>query len=316
MKCSIALAAVLCLAGTSFSAEVYDAGTKTLTVTADSLAATVDPLTEVQDFDPATYVVPAMTKDAFNALPGLKTITFNGAPNVRQGTTKIVAYYDASNYVTFSGFGNVAGYNYSGGSSAGRRAHSGSQDWHQMGLVGGDALSGPFHPDAATPGLEALNWLKMSLAVSAPGAGVTAIGFIADGRDDQNTQDGSIWVTLSDASEVKLDYTPFGGVAGSGLFFGYQAPTGKFITGIEGTRQNKSGNSFLALDDLTFVVAGGTVPGDVDGDGHVDVLDLLFLVDAFGSVPGDANYDIRCDFNVDDSVDVVDLLIMVENFGT
>jgi hypothetical protein len=57
------------------------------------------------------------------------------------------------------------------------------------------------------------------------------------------------------------------------------------------------------------------IPGDVDRDGHVDVTDLLFLVDAFGYVTGDVNYDAGCDFNKDDAVDVVDLLIMVENFG-
>jgi hypothetical protein len=56
-------------------------------------------------------------------------------------------------------------------------------------------------------------------------------------------------------------------------------------------------------------------PGDVDGDGHVDVVDLLWLVDAFGSVTGDASFNWACDFNDDGSVDVVDLLIMVENWG-
>jgi hypothetical protein len=55
--------------------------------------------------------------------------------------------------------------------------------------------------------------------------------------------------------------------------------------------------------------------GDVDADGHVDVVDLLFFVDAFGSVLGDPAYDPRCDCNRDDSVDVVDLLMLVENFG-
>jgi hypothetical protein len=59
----------------------------------------------------------------------------------------------------------------------------------------------------------------------------------------------------------------------------------------------------------------GLVAGDVNGDGHVDVVDLLWLVDAFGSVTGDANYDARCDFNSDGSVDVVDLLDLVYNFG-
>ena len=124
----------------------------------------------------------------------------------------------------------------------------------QLGLVGGDAASGPFHPDASTPGLEGLNWLKMSIAVSEPDKGVSAIGFIVDGRDDQDTKDGGIWVMFSDSTELKIDYAPFGPGAGSGLFFGYQAPAGKYITGIECTRRNTSGNSFLALDDLTFVL--------------------------------------------------------------
>jgi hypothetical protein len=56
--------------------------------------------------------------------------------------------------------------------------------------------------------------------------------------------------------------------------------------------------------------------GDGDGDGHVDVTDLLYLVDAFGSVTGDANYNPACDFNTDGAVDVVDLLMMIDNWGT
>jgi hypothetical protein len=55
--------------------------------------------------------------------------------------------------------------------------------------------------------------------------------------------------------------------------------------------------------------------GDINGDGHVDATDLLYLANAFGSVAGDANYDIRCDFNVDGSVDVSDLLTLARNWG-
>lgn len=58
------------------------------------------------------------------------------------------------------------------------------------------------------------------------------------------------------------------------------------------------------------------VPGDADFDGHVDVVDLLYLVDAFGTVLGDPAYDPACDFNADSAVDVVDLLILVDSFGT
>ncbi len=57
------------------------------------------------------------------------------------------------------------------------------------------------------------------------------------------------------------------------------------------------------------------IPGDTNGDGSVDVVDLLTLAAAFGSVTGDANYDPNCDFNHDDSVNVIDLLILAGNFG-
>ncbi len=55
--------------------------------------------------------------------------------------------------------------------------------------------------------------------------------------------------------------------------------------------------------------------GDVNGDGSVDVVDLLYFADAFGAVSGDLNYSPDCDFNTDGSVDVVDLLILAGNFG-
>lgn len=163
----------------------------------------------------------------------------------------IVANYDGVDTVTFSDFGDA--YNYGGGTSDGRRAHSGTNDMYQLGLVQGVA-GGTYHGDAV--GNPNLNWLRMGIAPSAPNQGVNAIGFIIDGRDGgaNYTDVGSIWVTLNDGTEAVFDYTKFAGVADSGLFFGYQAPAGKFITGIEGSRKMGAGNSFLALDDLTFAV--------------------------------------------------------------
>jgi hypothetical protein len=64
------------------------------------------------------------------------------------------------------------------------------------------------------------------------------------------------------------------------------------------------------LDSLTAKT------GDFNGDGQVDVVDLLYLVDSFGTVLGDAMYDPYCDTNHDGSVDVADLLDLVYNFGT
>jgi hypothetical protein len=64
-----------------------------------------------------------------------------------------------------------------------------------------------------------------------------------------------------------------------------------------------------------IVINGIHLPGDANFDGHVDVVDLLTLVDAFGTGIGDPNYDPTADFNSDGFVDVVDLLTLVENFG-
>jgi hypothetical protein len=53
-------------------------------------------------------------------------------------------------------------------------------------------------------------------------------------------------------------------------------------------------------------------PGDINGDGGVDVVDLLYLVEAFGTLLGDPLYNPDCDLNGDGSIDVVDLLILVD----
>ena len=41
------------------------------------------------------------------------------------------------------------------------------------------------------------------------------------------------------------------------------------------------------------------IAGDINGDGDVDVVDLLYLVEAFGSVAGEAGYNVAADFNGD-----------------
>jgi hypothetical protein len=74
-----------------------------------------------------------------------------------------------------------------------------------------------------------------------------------------------------------------------------------------------------------FTTAGGLVSaywarwgltGDINGDGVVNLADLLILAAAFGSEPGDTNWNPACDFNGDGQVDVSDLLMLAENWGT
>ncbi len=57
------------------------------------------------------------------------------------------------------------------------------------------------------------------------------------------------------------------------------------------------------------------MPGDVDGDGSVDVLDLLGLLTSWGPCPGPCLPSCAADFDDDCQVDVTDLLILLVNWG-
>jgi hypothetical protein len=134
-----------------------------------------------------------------------------------------------------------------------------------------------------------------------PSTMATAIGANTDWTGSNTTltayaADGSVIASVSGSEGTFL------GVVASGI--AYATWTWNFDESIAG----------FSLDNVTFSVA--LKPGDINGDGGVDVVDLLYFVDAFGSVFGDPNYDPCCDFSNDGSVDVVDLLTLVENFGT
>ena len=57
------------------------------------------------------------------------------------------------------------------------------------------------------------------------------------------------------------------------------------------------------------------IPGDINADGHVNVVDLLYMADAYGSAAGTPRYPGASDLNQDGSVDTFDLLILAATFG-
>lgn len=59
-----------------------------------------------------------------------------------------------------------------------------------------------------------------------------------------------------------------------------------------------------------------TIPGDVDGDGDVDLTDLSLMLASFGSQTGDANYNPDADVNNDGEVNIEDVSILLANFAT
>ncbi len=72
-----------------------------------------------------------------------------------------------------------------------------------------------------------------------------------------------------------------------------------------------------AIDDFTVVTVacGDPCPTDVNGDGVINVLDLIDLLLCFG-LPADSPCDAGQDVNGDGTVNVLDLIDLLLVFGT
>jgi hypothetical protein len=87
-----------------------------------------------------------------------------------------------------------------------------------------------------------------------------------------------------------------------GVLVGVRNPAGPYL--------NSNG-----MDYQDLYVYRALLCGDVDGDGGVDVVDLLLFLEAWASQAGDPNYNAASDLNSDGYVDAFDLLLMVRDFG-
>ena len=57
------------------------------------------------------------------------------------------------------------------------------------------------------------------------------------------------------------------------------------------------------------------LPGDVNNDGIVDIIDVVIAAKAFSSYPGHQRWDPRADLNTDNIVDIFDIVLLAANFG-
>jgi hypothetical protein len=57
------------------------------------------------------------------------------------------------------------------------------------------------------------------------------------------------------------------------------------------------------------------VPGDIDGDGDVDLTDLAALLAAYGACAGDPDYNPAADLDDSGCVDLTDLATLLSNYG-
>lgn len=57
------------------------------------------------------------------------------------------------------------------------------------------------------------------------------------------------------------------------------------------------------------------IPGDVNGDNQVNILDCIAASNSFGSTPSDPNWNRYSDINKDGRINVLDMILIANNFG-
>jgi hypothetical protein len=67
-------------------------------------------------------------------------------------------------------------------------------------------------------------------------------------------------------------------------------------------------------DNLMSRTVTLTIPGDINGDGSVNLQDLVFLAKAYGSSLGTARWNANADINGNLKVDLPDLVILAKNY--
>lgn len=132
-------------------------------------------------------------------------------------------------------------------------------------------------------------------------------------------------------TNVGTDTTVDGGIGQSGwqvLASGeLTAPTerGVYVFSLENavanvlTTINTGSASVVAESAVAYSPAAITIvvcPGDVEGDGDVDLSDQTLLLASYGKCKGQSGFDAACDLNGDDCVDLADLTILLTNFGS
>jgi peptide/nickel transport system substrate-binding protein len=75
-------------------------------------------------------------------------------------------------------------------------------------------------------------------------------------------------------------------------------------------------NTTNNVKDSPYKVKIKSWPVEVNGDGKVDIKDILLAAKAFGSKPGDTNWDARADVSGDEKVGIKDILLIAKAYGS
>ena len=70
-----------------------------------------------------------------------------------------------------------------------------------------------------------------------------------------------------------------------------------------------------ARAELADIIEGASACPDLDGDGDVDVVDIMLVASRWHTTVGDPDYDPACDLDDDGDIDVVDIMLVAVHWG-
>jgi hypothetical protein len=71
----------------------------------------------------------------------------------------------------------------------------------------------------------------------------------------------------------------------------------------------------IANNNFTDGIVKVKIPGDLNGDDIVNILDSILLANAYGSNPSTPNWNPNADINGDGTVNILDAILLANNFG-
>jgi parallel beta-helix repeat protein len=114
-------------------------------------------------------------------------------------------------------------------------------------------------------------------------------------------QTGTITLTSRNSTAITFTWNTIGWTKGNYTITTHVTP----IPGETCTSDNTYLYGFVAV----------TIPGDVDGNYHVDIYDVVKTCTYYGTQEGDPEYEANCDIDGDGDVDIYDIAVMCNHYG-
>jgi hypothetical protein len=136
-------------------------------------------------------------------------------------------------------------------------------------------------------------------------------------------------ITLAECTNsvqpITFDFKPTSGgeantqmvtLAADGSYLALNIVPGTYDVAIKGSKWlRKVVTSVQVTSDTTTGVDATLLPGDINNDNKVNILDLGLLADSFGKSQGQTGFNPDADLNCDNTVNIVDLGVLADNFG-